>query len=58
VLIGAIAGQQCSTPAGTGVVEKVGNSVPMIGYTVTYALSNVALPLVGPLVVLLVFSLT
>lgn len=58
VLLGAIAGQQCSTPAGTGVVEKVGNSVPMIGYTVTYALSNVVLPLVGPLVVLLIFSVT
>jgi putative transport protein len=57
VLVGAIAGQQCSTPAGTAVVEKVGNSVPMIGYTVTYALSNVALPLVGPLVVLMIYSL-
>lgn len=57
VLIGAIAGQQCSTPAGTAVVEKVGNSTPMIGYTITYALSNVALPLIGPLVVLLAYSI-
>lgn len=57
ILVGAIAGQQCSTPAGTGVVEKVGNSTPMIGYTITYALSNVALPLVGPIVVLLAYSL-
>jgi aspartate-alanine antiporter len=55
VLVGAIAGQQCSTPAGTAAVDKVGNTVPMLGYTVTYALSNVLLPLLGPLGVLLTY---
>ena len=28
-----------------------GNSVPVIGYTVTYAIANVLLPLLGPLFV-------
>lgn len=57
ILLGAIAGQQCSTPAGTAVVDQAGNTVPMLGHTVTYALSNVVLPLLGPLVVLVTFQL-
>jgi putative transport protein len=51
ILLGAIAGQQCSTPAINAVVSAAGNSSPMLGYTVTYALSNILLPLLGPLVV-------
>ncbi|NYV73933.1 aspartate-alanine antiporter [Streptomyces sp. UH6] len=51
LLIGAIAGQQCSTPAITSVTQVAGSSVPMLGYTVTYALSNFLLPLTGPLLV-------
>jgi putative transport protein len=57
ILLGAIAGQQCSTPAGTAVVDKAGNSVPMLGYTVTYALSNVMLPVLGPIAVLITFQM-
>jgi uncharacterized transporter YbjL len=57
VLLGAIAGQQCSTPAGNAVVDRAGNTVPMLGYTVTYALSNVVLPLLGPIVVLVTYGL-
>jgi putative transport protein len=53
VLLGAVAGQQCSTPAINTLVSAAGNSTPMLGYTVTYALSNVLLPLLGPLVVAL-----
>jgi len=57
ILLGAIAGQQCSTPAGNAVVDKAGNTVPMLGYTVTYALSSVVLPLLGPFVVLLTYQM-
>jgi Predicted Permease Membrane Region len=55
VSLGAIAGQQCSTPARSAVVEKAGNAVPMLGYTMTYTLSNVVLPVCGPIVVLVTF---
>ncbi|MDW4919022.1 aspartate-alanine antiporter, partial [Streptomyces californicus] len=40
LLIGAIAGQQCSTPAITAVTQTAKSSVPMLGYTITYTLSN------------------
>lgn len=50
-LLGAIAGQQCSTPAISAVTAAAGNSTPVVGYTVTYAISNVLLPLLGPVVV-------
>lgn len=53
ILLGAVAGQQCSTPAINTVVGVAGNTTPMLGYTVTYALSNVLLPLLGPLIVAL-----
>jgi len=51
ILLGAIAGQHCSTPAISALVSQAGNSTPVIGYTVTYAISNVLLPLMGPVVV-------
>ncbi|MEU5695788.1 aspartate-alanine antiporter [Actinosynnema sp. NPDC020468] len=51
ILIGAIAGQQCSTPAISAVTGVAANSVPLIGYTVTYAMSSILLPLTGPLLV-------
>ncbi|MBB5466597.1 aspartate-alanine antiporter [Paraburkholderia sp. CI2] len=51
MLLGAIAGQQCSTPAISALVGVAGNSTPVIGYTITYALSNILLPLTGPVVV-------
>ncbi|WP_028218953.1 aspartate-alanine antiporter [Paraburkholderia oxyphila] len=51
MLLGAIAGQQCSTPAISALVGVTGNSIPVIGYTITYALSNILLPLMGPVVV-------
>ncbi|WP_050468821.1 aspartate-alanine antiporter [Herbaspirillum chlorophenolicum] len=53
ILLGAIAGQQCSTPALSGIQNAAGNSTPLLGYTITYAISNVVLPLLGPLVVAL-----
>lgn len=51
VLLGAIAGQQCSTPALSAVQNVAGNTTPLLGYTITYAISNVILPLMGPLIV-------
>jgi len=51
LLIGAIAGQQCSTPAITAITQVANSSVPMLGYTVTYTLSNFLLPLTGPILV-------
>ncbi|KUL95282.1 aspartate:alanine antiporter [Bosea sp. WAO] len=51
ILLGAIAGQHCSTPSISALVSLAGNSIPVIGYTVTYAISNVLLPLMGPVVV-------
>ncbi|MNT41257.1 putative transporter [compost metagenome] len=56
VLLGAIAGQQCSTPALSAVQNAAGNSTPLLGYTITYAISNVVLPLLGPLIVALAGS--
>jgi len=51
ILLGAIAGQHCSTPTITALVSQSQSSIPVIGYTVTYAISNVLLPLMGPVVV-------
>src|SRR3984957_447354 len=51
ILCGAIAGQQPSTPAIKATEAAAGNSVPVIGYTVTYAIANVLLPLLGPMFV-------
>lgn len=49
--LGAVAGQQCSTPAITAVQQTAGNTTPLMSYTVVYAMSNVVLPLLGPIVV-------
>ncbi|WP_067693090.1 aspartate-alanine antiporter [Nocardia jejuensis] len=49
--LGAITGQQCSTPGITAVQQVAGNATPLMSYTIVYALSNVALPLLGPIAV-------
>lgn len=51
ILLGGIAGQQCSTPALSAVQSAAGNTTPLLGYTITYAISNVLLPFLGPVVV-------
>lgn len=38
-------------PAITAVTQVAQSSVPMLGYTITYALSNFLLPLTGPVLV-------
>ncbi|WGD53316.1 aspartate-alanine antiporter [Bradyrhizobium sp. CB1650] len=58
ILLGIIAGQHCSTPTISALVSQSGNSIPVIGYTVTYAISNVLLPLMGPVVVAISRALT
>lgn len=57
ILLGGIAGQQCSTPALSAVQSSAGNTTPVIGYTITYAISNVLLPLLGPIVVGVIHTL-
>lgn len=56
--LGSVAGQQCSTPAITAVQSVAGNSTPLISYTLVYALSNIVLPLMGPVVVAMCRGLT
>ncbi|CAG9176078.1 Aspartate/alanine antiporter [Cupriavidus laharis] len=48
ILLGAVAGQHCSTPTIMALTSAAGNGTPVIGYTITYAISNVLLPLLGP----------
>ena len=57
ILLGVIAGQHCSTPTISALVSQAGNATPVIGYTVTYAISNVLLPLLGPVTVAMASSL-
>jgi aspartate-alanine antiporter len=56
--LGSVAGQQCSTPAITAIQGVAGNTTPLISYTIVYALSNIALPLMGPVVVAMARALT
>ncbi|MFJ3665814.1 aspartate-alanine antiporter [Streptomyces sp. NPDC090106] len=51
LLVGAIAGQQCSTPAITAISQVARSTVPLLGYTITYTISNFLLPLTGPVLV-------
>jgi AspT/YidE/YbjL antiporter-like protein len=57
ILLGAIAGQHCSTPTLSALVSAANNSTPVIGYSVTYPISNVILPLLGPVVVAMAAAL-
>ncbi|GLZ79147.1 putative transporter [Actinorhabdospora filicis] len=58
LVLGSICGQQCSTPGITAVQQQAGNTTPLMAYTIVYALSNVALPLLGPVVVAMANALT
>ncbi|MNL11224.1 Aspartate/alanine antiporter [compost metagenome] len=55
LLIGAIAGQHVSTPAISAILAASQSSVPLLGYTVTYAIANVMLPVLGPIIVALAY---
>ncbi|HLJ88704.1 MAG TPA: aspartate-alanine antiporter [Candidatus Angelobacter sp.] len=51
LLAGALAGSRCSTPAFESLLEKAESSVPTVPFAITYALSNVLLTLLGPVIV-------
>lgn len=57
LLVGAIAGQHVSTPAISAILGASGSAVPLLGYTVTYAIANVMLPVLGPIIVSLAHHL-
>lgn len=48
---GAVAGARSANPAFGEVLDKAGNSIPTVPFAVTYAMANVFLTLLGPLVV-------
>ncbi|OTQ56082.1 aspartate-alanine antiporter [Gilliamella apis] len=51
VFSGALAGSRSANPAFGEVLNKAGNSTPTNSFAITYALANVFLTLLGPLVV-------
>ena len=54
VFAGALAGSRSANPAFGEVLDKAGNAIPTTPFAVTYALANVFLTLLGPLIVALV----
>lgn len=53
VFAGALSGSRSANPAFGEVLNKADNSVPTLPFTITYALANVFLTLLGPLIVAL-----
>ena len=53
VFAGALSGARSANPAFGEILDKAGNSIPTVPFAVTYALANVFLTLLGPLVVAL-----
>ncbi|MBS0960955.1 aspartate-alanine antiporter [Acetobacter thailandicus] len=51
IFAGALAGSRSANPAFGEVLSKAGNSVPTTPFAITYAVANVLLTLLGPLVV-------
>ncbi|MDE1183434.1 aspartate-alanine antiporter [Paraburkholderia sp.] len=54
LLAGALSGSRSANPAFGGVLDKAESAVPTAPFAITYALANVLLTLLGPLVVGLV----
>ena len=54
VLAGALSGSRSANPAFGGVLDKAESAVPTVPFAITYAIANVLLTLLGPLVVGLV----
>ena len=54
IFAGALAGSRSANPAFGVVLDRAGSSVPTVAFAITYALSNVLLTLLGPLIVALV----
>ena len=53
VMAGALSGARSANPAFGAVLDKAGNSIPTVPFAITYALANVFLTLLGPLIVAL-----
>jgi len=51
ILCGAISGNMTTTAALNGAMDAADSSTPVLGYTVSYAISNVLLTFLGPVVV-------
>ncbi len=51
IFAGALAGARSANPAFGEVLDKAANSIPTVPFAITYALANVFLTLLGPLVV-------
>ena len=51
ILCGAISGNMTTTAALNGAIDAADSSTPVLGYTVSYAISNVLLTFLGPVVV-------
>lgn len=51
ILAGALSGSRSANPAFGEVLDKAGNSIPTAPFAITYALANVFLTLLGPLIV-------
>ena len=51
VICGAITGNLTSTPALNMVIDEAESGTPVLGYTVSYAVSNVILTFLGPVIV-------
>ena len=51
VFAGALAGSRSANPAFGEILDKAENSIPTVPFAITYALANVFLTLLGPLVV-------
>lgn len=51
IFTGALAGSRSANPAFGEILNKAGNSIPTVPFAITYALANVFLTLLGPLVV-------
>jgi putative transport protein len=53
VLLGACAGAGTATAALRGVQDAAGSKLPVLGYTVPYAIGNILLTAWGPVIVML-----
>ena len=54
LLAGALSGARSANPAFGEILNEAGNSIPTVPFAITYALANVFLTLLGPLIVALV----
>jgi putative transport protein len=53
-ILATIAGGRSANPAFAALLEKAGNSTPVVSFTATYAIANIWLTLWGPIIVALV----